>query len=132
MVFVIQEPKLAASSRFELPTTVPAASVWDFSGEETGEPFRSSHRYVNTGVRTLDSSYRSRSTSLSDRYSNTHAKGKLLENRSGTRNVALGAVFGTALFLGTLLFGLTGPADGIAAPDDAEAGETVSHVQAAY
>ncbi len=94
---------------------VPSASVWDVArhdGRSAGGGANSRH------IRTLR--VESRTTYRSNRPAaegseNISKRGRSSAGRSNTGNYILGAVFGVAVFVGTLLGGLAG-AEGGSAP----------------
>ena len=88
------------------PVVVPSASVWDVE-RGYGSAVRSTANswYVRT-LRVEDcTTYRSNRTSTG-RSGNRSNRGRNSVGESNTGNYALGAVFGVAVFVGTLLGGL--------------------------
>lgn len=102
------------SSRAYRASVVPAASVWDADASARYGATRSPHV---RDVRTLSVVNRTYSGAPQRRPRTDHAGQREVENsreNSNRGNYLLGAVFGVAVFIGTVFGGLT--ADGGAAP----------------
>lgn len=97
------------------PVVVPSASVWDVEcGYGSAVRGTANSRYVRT-LRVEDRTiYRSNRTSTGGN-GNRSNRVRNSVGESNTGNYALGAVFGVAVFVGTLLGGLAG-AEGNSAP----------------
>lgn len=108
MVFAVKNPATSRYSSSFQATTVPAAAVWD-PGAEVGR--RNGHPenfYAGHNMRTLGPSRLGTEARPAVSQSNASTENAAREEGGRGRNVALGAVFGTAVFIGTLIAGFTG------------------------
>ena len=106
MVFAVKNPATSRYSSSFQATTVPAAAVWD-PGAEVGR--RNGHPenfYAGHNMRTLGPSRLGTEARPAVSQSNASPENAAREEGGRGRNVALGAVFGTAVFIGTLIAGL--------------------------
>ncbi|MER0088684.1 hypothetical protein ABRP86_08060 [Corynebacterium sp. KPL3927] len=94
------------------PQIVPSAAIWDIDDRSWG----GQHPRSEIGkIRTLDSEYRTNpkehSNMWTDEYSFSNVANKAVEEddaHSSRKNYLLGAVFGAAVFFGTVVGGLMG------------------------
>ena len=113
------------------PQIVPSAAIWDIDDRRWGAQHPRSERGK---IRTLDSEYRTNSKGDSnmwtDEYSLLNVANNAIEKddtQSSRKNYLLGAVFGAAVFFGTVVGGLMGTS----AEAPTEPGASVQQVEAA-
>ena len=113
------------------PPIVPSAAIWDIDYRRWGA------QHPRSGIekiRTLDSEYRTNpkedSNMWTDEYSLLNVANNAIEKddtQSSRKNYLLGAVFGAAVFFGTVVGGLMGTS----AEAPTEPGTSVQQVEAA-